>query len=151
MLLFKTKLVWKLSFNDKSLSILWLESGKTHGMFLASSSTSQTCGLTSDFKACHWIYNQIDLWYETMTYMFSLSNSKIFVSADIIENNWTHLGNCMKHIGNKNPEHYNLGYDSRTGRNSTFILRLGRRSFCIKKCNLKPTLFSVAFFELWEK
>ena len=42
----------------------------------------------------------------------------------------------------------NLGYDSKIGGNSTFVLKFVSGSFCIQKCNLRPTSVPVAYFEL---
>ena len=50
MLLFKSKLLWKISFDDESLTKLQRESEDSRGMVLARPSVSQTRGLTLDFK-----------------------------------------------------------------------------------------------------
>ena len=52
LILFKSKSLWKVSFDDESLTKLWHKSEKTCGMVLASESASQTCRFMSDFKAC---------------------------------------------------------------------------------------------------
>ena len=48
----------------------------------------------------------------------------------------------------------NLGYDNKMAdhiSNSTVVLKLVSGSFCIQKCNLRPTSYAVAYFELREK
>ena len=50
MLLFKSKVSWKLSFDDESLTKVQCDSKKTHGMVLKSLLAS----FTSDFKICIW-------------------------------------------------------------------------------------------------
>ena len=72
LLLFKSKLLWKLSFDDKSFTKLWCESEKdSRGMVLGSHSTSQTHGLTSDFKACLPYENAMYEWNNTFGKRFS--------------------------------------------------------------------------------
>ena len=48
----------------------------------------------------------------------------------------------------------NRGYDGKMTDhvgNFTFVLKLVSESFHIQKCNLRPTSFPVAYFELWRK
>ena len=53
LLLFKNKLLCKLSFDDESFTKLRLESEKTIvEWFWLSASVSQTCEVMPDFKAC---------------------------------------------------------------------------------------------------
>ena len=55
LLLFKSKLLWKLSFDEESTK-LRCDSKKTCGMVLATPSTSQTLELASDFKVCEFLF-----------------------------------------------------------------------------------------------
>ena len=52
LLLFRSKLIWKLSFDDKALPKFWHKSERWNEVMEWSPSMSQTCGLTTDFKAC---------------------------------------------------------------------------------------------------
>ena len=55
---------------------------------------------------------------------------------------------AMKIVGVKLVYHSQMAYHVQ---NFTLILKLVRGSFHMQKCNLRPTSFPVAYFELWEK
>ena len=57
--------------------------------------------------------------------------------------NRARLSNYMKYVGNNNYH----GMIDHFG-NSTFIVKLVSGSLHIQKCNLRPNLFPVAYFEL---
>ena len=45
----------------------------------------------------------------------------------------------------------NQGHDAKMANhigNFTYVLKLVSKSFCIQKCNLRPMLFPVSYFEL---
>ena len=89
-----------------------------------------------------------------VSYCISLSNSKILASAKncrrkskIIEltSAIVYDTSAIKIV------ELNLGYDSNMADhvgNSTFVLKLVSGNFRIQKCNLKPTSFLAAYFEL---
>ena len=61
------------------------------------------------------------------------------------------MGIVWSTLANKIPNIINLVYYRKMGIDPTFVLKLVSRSFRIQQCNLRSTLLSVSYFELWEK